>query len=533
MITLVYQGAQAFLFNDPPNWLKGYTIDFDAVWDEKLSLTKRATRRPYSVTPRLTVTFTVSSSGASLRTLQAMLRLTKTQQVLTPFWPAVSFVSGFAAMPIKGGILVAFKRDWSAYTIFSYGDAFPVGYAANDLVVPLLGGYIQPQSDFKFLNVNFAELKVTFTESSDADSSLILPLATVSAGPKPQGYTTAPNLLPFRPNHSDVTDSFNVDVTRKNFGFTRDMAATFYPHDPYAMQQARYLLKKASEVVNMIAWYYGYASQGASFWAAGALAVGYVAQDYIAGSTVFKLTDNQVQSGDYVCTFDSQGNILFAQIGDLSDLTDVSGDDIIGVDGDQINSVAGNLSLVWTVNLPKGQPIYALSLASLNQGKLTIDYQSTVIGVVAKMGWNEVRPETFLPADEVLGKSIGQLSKLGAFLHFWRDYGNGTIDDWYFTSFESDCWLDGKLYKGGSFSVGDITSTLNLEDDSCAFDCALTNRDGSLFSDNPVVQDAILNAEVPLNVSIFFADLVYSNLSDVSGDVIEGVNGDVIQAVNE
>ena len=145
MISTTFNWANVLLLNDPPNWSHGFKSSHHSVTDKQDGLTKHSARRPYSATLLTDLKFSVTVSGSAATALVGALRGIGAQQVLCPFWPAVSFWSSRAGAAIKGGTMVAFKRDWSQWTVYAAGSE-PVWPGASDLVAPVLLGTIAPDS---------------------------------------------------------------------------------------------------------------------------------------------------------------------------------------------------------------------------------------------------------------------------------------------------------------------------------------------------------------------------------------------------
>lgn len=533
MIQTSYNGTPVFLINDSPNWAKGFSTDFDSFTDARESLTKRETRRPYSETLRVTVKTTATIYGAGLRGLQLALRELEAQTVVMPFWPSVSFWSTYGAAPISGGLYVAFKADWSQYSIFTPGNE-PLWPAQSDLVCPVLWGFLKPK-DLQFLNPNTANWQIEFVESSVANYALNFSALAYLTGPQPAGYPAPPTLLPYKQDFRQSADNITVQVDRAQLGFVREQPATFYPHDPFRGETAQYTINGAVNVASFLAWFDQFSGQGASFWTVSPLAVGYLAQPSLAGDTALYFTDEYVEAGDYLCTFKPDGTLVFAKVlvvgGSGGPLSGVGGDAISGVGGDLLGDAGGALVQVTLdaalgVAFPANQPFYPLVLAKLTTSKLSIKWISQSL-IQAKLTWAEVRPETLLPAGETLGQTIGQLNQRCVLFHFWRDFGNGTIQHWYFTNYEQDVVWNGNVYLHKAMNCGDISYSLNLEDDSADILSQITNADGTLDATNPLLQDITLQAEVPLNVTIFFAD-VTPGITGVGEDVLQGVGGETI-----
>ncbi len=485
MIQDTYNGEVVFILNDPPNFRQQFSTTFEGILDAQESLTKREARRPYSSTLRTSLTAVTTVSSEALRLLQGTLRGLKAQPVLIPFWPVVAFWSERASMKISGGLLVAFKSDWSQYEIYKSTDTEPVWPLAGDLIAPLLYGFLNNESKLKPIGVDAGGMSIDFTEASISDYALTFVSSGLTAGPSITGYGVAPKLLPFLQDYRGSQESIVVNVGREPFQLGRSQASTFYPHDPYRTQSAQYTLRGASDIATFLEWFRSVGGQGASFWGVGSLAIGYLANDALAAATSLTWTDSNVLPGDYIATLVG-GVVKFAQISTV------------------VGSVI-TLHAAFGVALSAGQPFFPLSLARLDKPKLTVTWLSPVL-VKSNFSWSEVRPETNLPGNETLATTIGALGLRVVLFQFIRDYGNGTVDNFYLTSFESDLVYGGHTYLSSvDFKLGDVSTSLNLEDDSCQIESCLTKQDGTLNTDNPMVLDVMLATEAPLSVKVSFA----------------------------
>src|SRR4029079_18218046 len=111
-----------FLLNDAPNFGTDFQADFSLILDRPSSLTMRESRRSYSGTVRVILRFLVTVREAALRQVQAALRSLTAQPVIVPFWPAISYWDDRESQYIRGGLMLAWKEDWSQFTLYLTGD---------------------------------------------------------------------------------------------------------------------------------------------------------------------------------------------------------------------------------------------------------------------------------------------------------------------------------------------------------------------------------------------------------------------------
>lgn len=493
MIELTFNATDVLLLNDVPTFRREYSAEFDSPTDLQRSLNNIETRRPYAATTRVGVKQTIVFSGASLRSAQLLFRGLKAQPVLLPFWPAVAFWSTRAASPIKGGLMLAYKPDWSQYSVYEYGSE-PLWPSATDLVVPVLWGFIK-KTDFTFLNVDTAILPVDFTEASQASYALTFTTSAFTAGPSIAGYASAPTLIPIKPDYRQMSDSLVVSVERKVTGFAREQTPTYYGEDPWRTQNGSFTVSGAANISQFVGWFAGTSSQGASFWAASSEAIGYLGANATSGATALTWTDANVEAGDYVCTFKPDGSLIFAQIQ--------------SVVGTTITLVAA-----FGYALPKGQPFYALNLVRQDKPKLSVRWLSPTLAKFT-LSWSEARPEYSIPSGETLGVTIGQLPTRVILFQFIRDYGNGTVVNSYFTNYEKDLTYNTHTWSHVEMNVGAIKQSTNLETDKIQIDSIS-------FAGNPVIQEILLQNQNVLSVKIIFADYVGGVVVNVN-TVFQGV----------
>ncbi len=513
MIKTIYNAEEVFLLNDRPNWSRGFSAEFASQLNTTASLVGREARRPYGNSLLCVLKFSVSAVGPDLVTLQARLKELKAQSVLVPFWPSITHWSDILDMEITGGLMVAFKQDWSQYEIYVPG-AEPVWPEADDFVAPLLRGFLKT-SDIKWANPEFGPWPVTFTESSPYAERLQFSPVALSDGPTPAGHASAPKFLPFRSSFKDVSESIVVQVQRNNIGFAREQDSTFYPHEPARAQTASYVLDGLTSIAQALAWFSQDGSQGACFWSQAAFLAARLANPSMAGDTDIDLQDaDALIVGDYVCATSRAG--VFA------------GRKVTAKAGDQI-SIDSALGFA----LDDGWGMFQLILSTFTGKSLVLDFKSPAIALM-KMSIRQLKTEEIVPGGETEGTTLGRLTTRIVLFELSRDYGNGTVDVQRFTNFEQDIEWDGNIWASGSYGCGDINFSVNLENDSSEITSSLVNPDGTLNADNPFVQDVSLQSEAPLFVKIYFADVgvdagVESNMLGVGGEDILGVGGENIQ----
>jgi hypothetical protein len=486
MIQTTFNAQTVYVLNDFWNGNADFQMDIALIRDTETGLTKREARRPYSLTLRVPkVRYAATVSDASLRTLQASLRALSTQPVILPLWPVVTRWADRAGACVSGGLKVAFKDDWSQFEIYTTVE--PSWPSDDDNFAPALMGFISPNAA-NFINADAEKWPVEFSESSPAAYALQPVAFTAPAGPQPTGYSTAPALLPFYPDFQSITEEISVDIKRAQIGFTREQMTTFYPQAAARSQLASYRLT-SSQAGQFIRFFQDIAAPGSAFWASGWTQIAQLTQDSIAANSVLTVEDTSaVLVGDYVWLYQHEN----ATARKISAKT--------------VNTITldNNVGFALTVG---DALILPLSLARLDKPKLTLSWRSAE-SVSLSLAWTEVPAELTIPTDETLGVTTGKLSTRVILYQFIRDYRNGTVVNYYFTSFEQDLSWNGQTWLYRKIDAGDISRGLNLEDDGV--DVTTEN-----FSGNPLLDDVQKVAEVPLQLVIRTADFDGTTVSNV------------------
>jgi hypothetical protein len=349
---------------------------------------------------------------------------------------------------------------------------------------------------------------VRFTESSAAECALQVSAAdAAAAGPQPAGYATAPRLLSVHPDFSRVTEQVDVEVKRDRLGFTREAEQEFHPHYPWRSQRATYTLS-GDQPAQILRFFLDHAAPGASFWAASWIAATELTADAAADAAELEVSHTHgIAVGEYLAIY--TGAVIARKIAGKTD------------DTITLSTAAGvALARRNTLLLP-------LCLARLDKPEIELTWLRPGLAR-CELDWSEVLPETTLPGDETLGTSIGRLPLRVVLYEFRRDLRNGTVLVWRYTSHEAPVTYDGQMWEPAPISLGDITQSLNLENDGCQL--TTTN-----FAGNPIIEDVLRRAEAPLNVTIRFGDIVppvEGQLLGVGGDGLFGVGGEAILPVS-
>ena len=487
MISTNFKGAPVYLLNDAPDWSKSPESTFTIVRDQQVSLTRRETRRPFSAKLLTKLDYMTTIDRSSLRLMLGALRQLNVQPVIVPFWPAIAAWANRGIATINGGLRIGWKADWSQFGIYASTDLEPVGFVP-DYFAPALMGYLSPQSsppirrDTLQLQLSFVESAIAAYALDPSPSGLVL-----TAGPKPAGYATAPNILPFIPDREGIEELTSIQVKRDQIGFIREQQQTFYPQAAERSAKNNFTLSDPAPA-RLMQFFATVAGPGASFWSPSSMECLFMTANALATDTVLNVSDTSAMLVD---------DCVYIFVGDTGYARTVTA----------INpGVSVTIDSALGVPVPAAEThIFPLILSRLQKAQLKLTWLMPGMAT-AQIAWGEVPAEQFLPGDETLGVTIGQVGggKTRVILfQFTRDLGNGTVLNYYFTSFEGDINYSGQNWTHAPFEHGDITQTLNVQDDNVEIKCSVSNFN---FPNNPLQADLTKTAEAPLSVTIIWAD---------------------------
>jgi hypothetical protein len=498
MISTMFNGQNCFLLNDHPDWSSPVESQFTLTRDKQISLTRHETRRPYSSTLLTKLTYTASVGGAALRQLLGAIRQLNTQPVIVPFWPAIANWGNRANVALSGGLRIAWRADWSQYSIDASTDPEPLWPLASDFWAPALMGFLTPDSS-PAIRRDTQQLKINFVESSPAAYALQPNAGSPQDGPLPAGYTTAPYILPFIPDRDGAEEETSVQLKRDQIGLLREQQNTFYPQSAERYAKFSFTLggtmaggataSTSPTPAQMMEFFLATMAPGDAFWCPSSLQCLVLSRDALPTDTALNVADTSaVAVGDCIYIFPGNAAVAVARtITTINPGVSVTIDSPLGVPMPVVlPSSAGQTAIfpLLLVRLEKPQ----MKMMWLKPGLATVQLQ-----------FNEVPVEQFLPNNESLGATIGKLQVRVVLFQFTRDLGNGSVLNYYYTSFESDILWNGQTWSHAPFECGDITRSLNLQDDNVT----ITSY---LFPGNPLIADLTKLAEAPLTVAIIFAN---------------------------
>ena len=480
MIPTTYGGADVYLVTERPEWSQRVSGTFSLVANAESSLTNREARRAYDDLIRVKLKYVARVRDSEARALIGTLRTLKQQPVAVPFWPGEQFWSNRASASFAGGLMLAWKDDWSQWQIYSATDAEPTWPAAGDRWAPLLWGFLTPDQASGWLAPSLQDWTVEFTEASPAAWALSPQSGGGwSAGPlPPAGYGSAPHLFPVRPQFAGVQHTLTVRVTRQPTGFRRQQATTFYPQAVAQICEQGFNLTSMATIARLVA-FYGSHGAASSFWVSAAFAAAKLTADIGAGDTVLQVADTgMVAPGDYLALIDGTGAIVGRRV-TATTATTITLDSAPGARAAAATYLAPLLLCRWDAN------------------ELAVEWLHGQFAT-AKTQLREVPAEYVPAADETLGTTLGQLPTRAILYTFTQTLG-ATVTTWRYTSFRQDVSDGTHTWASADFSHGELRRSLNLERDELKLE-------SQIFTGNPLLPFIKLEAEAGLTVEIIEAD---------------------------
>jgi len=250
MIATTVSGVNCWLLPYEPNIGAAIKVEISLPMDEHRGLTGRSTRRQTALLPRyelswsslLELTDFVALRDASLASLD--------EPILVPLWPHL-FAPGEESPTMTGGLMIAFKWDWSAWAIN------PGSYDGYDAIAPLLYGRFKQPPRLASQCGNLIQAQFDFTEDGPA-AYAVLPATGILAADTTSsiGGNSFPN-FPFLPDWETVPQpGVGVyDVERNEAGPGRMKATVFYPQVPERVPTASFTGLSKTEAAQIIAWW--------------------------------------------------------------------------------------------------------------------------------------------------------------------------------------------------------------------------------------------------------------------------------------
>jgi hypothetical protein len=164
MIPVTFQGEDAYLLDDPPDWSSTVDLTAQAPSHREQGLSGRECRRPLSDTLRLSLSYSALIERDALPAFRNALQDLQNKRVLCPLWP--KFIPEGTASPNVTASHYALLGDGSAPEIKTHAE-LPFSRPSY----PLMRGVLKDIPDASLLHDELASVDFNFTENSPATAS--------------------------------------------------------------------------------------------------------------------------------------------------------------------------------------------------------------------------------------------------------------------------------------------------------------------------------------------------------------------------
>ena len=490
MRLITYNGADAYLLDDPPAWVDPVHVEWSMLRADEAGLSRRETRRALSDTLRTRMTFASVVRGDRLQGLTACMRALTTEPVIMPFWPGRTTWSEWDSSPWSGSGLICTWPDpdtGAGIAAVFTAETVPEDLADDAWVAPALVGVFERLPEQDWLLDNLARLTWSFVEDGPASAALAPASVTFPTGPTPTGYAGAPKVFPVVPDFSKAADGWRVGVQREDLGFGRQRLVTHYGDAASRAGTASYTVTE-EQIARLAAFFLSVAGPGQPFWGANWVSTAQLTADAAAGATTLSVaTGHSVLAGDYLAIGSLDG-WYYRKVASITATTVVL-----------TAGVTAALAALDSLIVP-------LLLVRLDKPKIALDFVNPVLAR-AELALAELPVEAAVPEGETLSVTLGCLPGRVVLFEFSRDMGNGTSLKYRYTNFEADLVFGGFTWLARTISHGDIRQSLNLERDS-------VDIEAGDWLDNPLLDEVLLRGQVPLCCTIYHADRVAGTVSN-------------------
>lgn len=497
MRLITFNSEPLYLLDDVPDFAERFKLTARLLNNVEEGLTDHEGRRATGESLRLVLKYSISSTGAELRTLAAALRAHKNERVACPLWPAAVQWSARASADISGGLKLVIGANQSEV----FDSVEPVWPSATDTLVPLVVGYLGGR-DLKTLTPDNATFDVELTESSPAGWAIAPSAFTAPAGPQPPAYVTAPRLFPFPLHWDSPKQSFTLNIQRKQVGFTRETVDTVRDV-PVArtVEQLAWLNKDDGFGPGKLLRFFTDHGAGASFWVGGALRQSTLTAGIAANASSIAVDESAGWNiGDYVGVLDA--GTLTAGLGPITAKASTS----------LTVTANGNAAILSSAILCD------LMLARFDSPMIEIEWIGARMATV-RFKARELPPEVVPPINESLGLYIGNLARRAWLYEFTRNFA-GTVLTERFTSYETALTYAFNTYAVRKLTHGEIRQGLALDRDELRIDC-----DGLTVA--PLLAAATLRNEVPLSLKVMAVEVTSPG---AAANAVTVFTGEVVSA---
>ena len=444
MKTATLDGETVLLFTDPPNWDFPVQLRLSVPVDRERGLTGRERRRPMGETLRCVMSWSAVLSASELNSMRDMLAANGDAIVVVPAWPFASSVTRFnPAVHVGGGLWVI----WST----SADHSIATSPGSGPLCCPALVGRLTAELP-ELVTTQYAQVRFTFTEDSEADYALEPPTQTWDTGPALPD-ATVPNVFPFAVDWSNNPHATAplYEFERRAVGPGRVKLTSYYTQIAQRGVDGRVTMQSVEDVARFLRWWYDCGATAASHYVGTLQEVATLTSDASTGAAGFVVSD-----GAALGSFD------------LVELHKPGAREIVRVDsvvGDSVG-IDGTLAADWT----EAETVVSLAALVRNTDEQTeITFLEPGLAH-ATLTWKEVPDEDNLASGETRGSTIGR-DTLTAYLYKFTLDNHGDQTDSYFTSYERDLSASSQTWTTHPIEHKEMRQAIKLDKDELTLTC--------------------------------------------------------------
>jgi hypothetical protein len=251
MISTTYLGQAVFLIPHLHDWSKPIAAKILAKATRNTGKTNREERFPLAVETTTSFKFTGLLTAGEYGVLTASLDAWDNRPVLTPFWPAVTLLSGGKEASVVGALKIWFEADFATYEIGT--GAGPSTFVPSSLcmVAPVLWGRFDAQFP-ELITINGqGDHVVSFEVIENGSAANALRPNVVALTTSVVRTVTVPTLtVPF--TWGANSEKYDVRIKRSKVGFGREDADEYYSQIPRGKQTINFKAMDLSETCYLL-----------------------------------------------------------------------------------------------------------------------------------------------------------------------------------------------------------------------------------------------------------------------------------------
>lgn len=447
MKSAVLSGESVWIVPFAPDWQGTPRLTVVVPADVNRGATAREDRFALGGTLRANFEWSATLTGAQRHELLWALQAAENRRIVVPIWPFRVRGADWAAAPVKGGLGIAWKADWSEFNLF-VGE-FEEDPEEWDFIAPALLGVFAEDPEPGAATDDLATVEFSFQEDAPADFALWPADAPNSLGPAIPGAANVP-AFPWEVdwNTAPRTGGAVKDVSRQTTELSREAATAFYPQAGERPVRGTVYLHGRLEIARLLGWWQARAGIVQEHWVSTLAAVGRLGASAAAGATEIELVGASAVLGEnrFIALHERASGVV-----EIAKITDVDGD---------VLTLSAPLAHAFRVGLTR---VSLAMLARHSSDRLRIDFANPE-AASAELRWREVAPEYAVPVGESRGVTLGSLPRPVWLYRFRIQHAPGSVEIVRVTSYERNVDADDATwtYRKGFDQSGAYRQSLDL-----------------------------------------------------------------------